>query len=98
MPVLMVMDWDGIGIPEYEALRQKVGWERDVPPGASFHVAVKTATGMRAVDLWDSADQLQAFETDRLIPAAVELGIPGQPRVELQPVHNLFTPGYRPVD
>ena len=96
MPVLMVLDWDGIGVAEYEALRARVGWKEEVPPGALFHAAAKTDDGMRAVDLWESAEAFQRFVDERLVPAAAELGIPGAPRVDLRPTVDVFTPGYQP--
>ena len=96
MPVLVVLDRDGIGVAEHEALRARVGWEEGVPPGALFHVVAQTDDGMRAADLWESAEAFQCFVADRLVPAAAELGIPGGPRVDLRPTVDVFTPGYQP--
>jgi hypothetical protein len=93
MAVMMQMEWDGIGAEEYDAARQRVNWEGDVPPGALFHVVAVTDGGVRVTDVWESADQFNAFVRDRLMPGIKELGISGEPRIELIPTHAIFAPG-----
>jgi hypothetical protein len=94
MAVMMLMEWDGIGEKEYEAARKQVNWEGDVPPGAMFHVMAVTDQGVRVTDVWESAEDFEAFARDRLMPGVKELGIPGEPRVQLLPVHAIFAPAY----
>jgi hypothetical protein len=97
MAVVMFMEWDEVTAEQYEAARKLVNWEGDAPPGGLFHVAAVTEQGLRVTDLWDSAEAFQAFVDQRLTPGTKELGLPGEPRVEIYPVHALFTPGFRPV-
>jgi hypothetical protein len=94
MAVMMQMTWAGIGAEEYEAARKHVNWEGDVPPGAMFHVVAVTDSGVRVTDVWDSAAAFDAFVRDRLMPGVQELGILGQPEVEILPAHAIFAPGY----
>ena len=94
MAVMMQMTWDGIGAEEYEAARKHVNWEGDVPPGAMFHVVAVTENGVRVTDVWESAEAFNAFVQDRLMPGVQQLGIPGQPEVEILPVHIIFAPAY----
>jgi hypothetical protein len=94
MAVMMQMTWPGIGAEEYEAARMHVKWEGDVPPGAMFHVMAVTENGVRVTDVWESAEAFDAFVRDRLMPGVQELGIPGQPEVEILPAHAVFAPGY----
>ena len=94
MPVMMVMEWPGIGAEEYEAARKHVNWEGDVPPGAMFHAVAVTDSGVRVTDIWESAEAFDAFTRDRLMPGIKELGIPGEPNVELLPTHTIFAPAY----
>jgi len=97
MAVMMQMTWDGIGLEEYEAARKHVNWEGDVPPGAMFHVVAATDTGVRVTDVWESAEAFDAFVRDRLMPGIQELGIPGEPQVEILPAHAVFNPGVNRV-
>ena len=94
MAVMMVMEWPGIGTTEYEAARQHVNWEGDVPPGALFHVVAATERGVRVTDVWESAADFNAFVENRLMPGVKALGIPGEPTVELLPAHAIFAPGF----
>jgi len=97
MAVVMIMEWDGVTLEQYEAARKLVNWEGDPPEGGMFHVAALTDTGLRVTDLWQSAETFQAFAEQRLMPGVQQIGIPGQPKVEIYPVHALFTPAFNPV-
>lgn len=97
MAVMMIMEWDGITAEHYDAARQLINWEGNTPEGALFHVAAFTGNGMRVTDLWESAEAFQTFVANRLTPGVTQLGIPGEPRVEIYPVHRLFTPAFKAV-
>ena len=95
MAVVMNMEWDGVTREQYEAVRKITNFEGNAPAGGLFHVASFTDKGLQVTDLWRSAEDFQAFVETRLTPATKEAGIQGEPRVQLNPVHNLFTPGFR---
>jgi hypothetical protein len=93
MPVVMYMEWDGVSPEQYDEAREKVDWEGDVPDGTILHVPWFVDSGLRVVDVWDSGDQFQAFVEERLMPAVQEIGIEGQPRVDIRPLHSrVFAP------
>ena len=94
MAVVMQMTWDGIGGEEYQAARKHMNWEGDVPDGAMFHVVAVTGSGVRVTDVWESGEAFDAFVRDPLMPGVQELGIPGQPQVEILAAHAIFAPGY----
>ncbi len=97
MAVMVVIRWPGVGPEQYDAVRELVNWEGDVPEGGRFHVAAVDADGvMRISDLWESAEAFQRFTASRLIPGVQQLGIPAEPQVEIFPAHRVFAPGYRP--
>ncbi|HZT06839.1 MAG TPA: hypothetical protein VFC51_07390 [Chloroflexota bacterium] len=96
MSVVMIMEWDGVTKEQYEAARSLVNWEGNVPVGARFHVSAFGDTGLRVVDVWDSAEDFQRFVDTRLAQGVKQVGIETQPRVEIFPVHALFTPGFLP--
>jgi hypothetical protein len=70
-----------------------------VPPPAApryevvAYLGAATDTGVRVTDVWESAEQFDAFVRDRLMPGIKELGIPGEPRVEIHPLRELLAPG-----
>ena len=95
MAVVMQMQWDGMGAAEYEAVRKVVDWEGNPPPGAIFHVMAVNDDGISVTDVWETAEQFQAFAQDRLMPGVKQVGIAGEPRVEILPAHAVFNPGVR---
>jgi hypothetical protein len=50
----------------YARIMDGVGPQR--PAGLIAHLAYRTETGLRYVDVWQSKDDLDAFEHDRLHP------------------------------
>src|SRR5262245_47581390 len=89
MAIVMKMRWDGVTPEQYDATRDIVGWESESPDGAVFHTCWFTDGGIDVIDVWDSAEQFEAF-TQRPMPASQEAGIEGEPQVELLPAHRVF--------
>jgi hypothetical protein len=96
MPVVMIMRWEGITPQQYHDALELIDWEGNVPPGGLFHVAAFDERGLRVTDVWESAEQFQQFAEQRLMPGTKQLGLPGEPTVEIYPAHRVFTPGYTP--
>ena len=96
MAFVMIMQWEGVSLEQYEAARRAVDWEQDLPVGALFHVAAHDGTSLRVTDVWQSPEQFQAFVDTRLMPATQKLGITHPPKVEVLPAHAIFAPGYNP--
>lgn len=94
MPVLMMMEWNGVTREQYESVRKIVNFEGNAPTGGLFHVAAVTETGLRVVDVWERAEDFQSFVETRLMPGVQKVGISGEPQVQVLPTHNIFTPGY----
>jgi hypothetical protein len=44
--------------------------------------------------VWQSAEQFDQFVQTRLMPGVKQIGIQGEPRVEIYPTHRIFTPAY----
>jgi hypothetical protein len=94
MPVVMIMEWDGVTPEQYDEARALVNWEGDVPAGGMFHVAAFDGQKLRVTDVWQSAEQFDQFVQTRLMPGVKQIGIQGEPRVEIYPTHRIFTPAY----
>ena len=91
MAVVMEMWWKEASLEQYEQARDLVGWERDVPDGAVFHVAWMGDDGFHVVDVWESEDAFNAFAEQRLMPVVKgEVGIEGDPEVTFSNAHRIF--------
>src|SRR5690349_5318784 len=97
MSVVMIMRWEGVTKDQYEAVRKLVNWEGDAPQGGQFHVATFDGNGLRVTDIWESAQDFQRFADERLTPGVQQLGIAGQPEVEIYPTHAIFAPAYETI-
>jgi hypothetical protein len=61
----------------YEAVRGRVDWEKNPPPGALLHLAAfDKAGGIHVVDVWETEAQCGAYLHDRFNPALLEVGLP----------------------
>jgi hypothetical protein len=96
MPVVMIMEWEGVTPEQYDQARALVNWEGEPPAGGLYHVAAFDDQGLRVTDVWESAEHFQQFVAQRLMPGVKQLGIAGEPQVEIYPTHRVFTPGYTP--
>jgi hypothetical protein len=55
-----------IDVQIYRRIMDGVGTER--PPGLIAHIAYKTEGGLRYIDVWQTKDDYEAFEHNRLHP------------------------------
>lgn len=94
MAIIMQMTWPEASQEQYDQLRETVGWERDHPDGGMFHAAAFDDKGAHIFDVWESAEKFQRFNDDRLTPGVQQVGIPGQPDVQIRDAHAIFAPAY----
>ena len=92
MAIVWLLEWDGITPEQYDALREAIGWERDVPDGLQAHAASFNDKGLVLVEVWQSADHVQPYMDGRFLPAVQALGIRSMPRVDLYKAHRVFMP------
>ncbi len=88
----MTMKWEGVTPEQYEAMRRSVNWEGNAPKGGVFHVAGFHDNAIHVTDIWESAEELDAFVNERLMPGAVKAGVSGAPHVDVFPVHAIYVP------
>jgi hypothetical protein len=90
MAVMMILDWQGVTVEQYEQVNEAMGvlTDEDAPAGLIEHTAAVSGDGsLVIVDLWESQEALDRFFEERLGPAIEQVGIePAEPR--LLPVHN----------
>lgn len=92
MSIVMQMYWPEVTREQYEAVRKDVGWERDTPRGAKYHVAWFATDGFHVIDVWESQEDFDKFMQARLAPGVQRAGIQGQPKVQFSPAHATFAP------
>ena len=97
MRIAMLMNWEGVTQEQYDQVRSIVNWESDIPNGAVLHVATHDGNALRVTDVWESGEALNNFVQDRLMPGVAKVGITSQPKIEVYPVHAIFTPAFRPI-
>jgi hypothetical protein len=57
------------------------------PAGLLLHVAGPTEEGFRTIDVWESEEAWQRFQTERLNPAIAALGGPSRPEPTFRDLH-----------
>ena len=92
MAIVMNMQWPGVTKTQYDQTLALVRWETETPGGAKFHVASFDENGLRVTDVWDSAEDFNRFVEQRLMPGVQQVGISGEPNVEIIEVHRIFAP------
>ncbi|MDT9695263.1 hypothetical protein [Streptomyces sp. P17] len=93
MAIAVNIDWPGITPEVYEAARDRVGWETDVPDGLVLHGSWFDDGGFHAFDIWESEGQFAQFIAGRIEPVMKgELGVQGDPQVTAAPLHRRFVP------
>ena len=75
MTTVIMQKWDGITPGQYDALRETVGWDRDVPAGMRFHVTSFGDGILRMTDVGDSEELFGTFVQTRILPGLRQLGI-----------------------
>ena len=94
MAVMMIMEWAGVTQEQYDAVCDIVNFMGQPPKGGLVHVASLSDKGLHVTDVWETAEDFQAFAEQRLMPGVQKAGIPGEPKVNILPAHNVFAPGY----
>ena len=93
MAIMMSMEWPGVSAAQYDEVKRITNFENDWPAGGVFHVAALDGDTLRITDVWERAEDFQAFVASRLMPCVQQLGITSQPNVNIYPAHNVFNPG-----
>jgi hypothetical protein len=96
MAVLMTIEFEATK-DQYDEVDKKLDVENNPPDGLLIHTAEDLGGGkMRVVDVWESADRLEAFTTGPLMEAMTEVMGPQDPESgtppEIRELHNVARP------
>jgi hypothetical protein len=95
----LILEFDGVGRDEYEAVNGRLGIDMnsgagDWPAGLIFHTGGAKPGGWVVFEVWESKDAQAAFMNERLGRALQEGGIAGPPaRVEWLDLAAYHSPG-----
>ena len=95
----LILEFDGIGKREYEAVNGRLGidpetGQGDWPAGLAFHAGGEKPGGLVVFEVWESQAAQAAFMNDRLGRALQEGGINAPPsRVEWIELAAYRSPG-----
>jgi hypothetical protein len=95
----LILEFDGVGREEYEAVNGRLGidaasGEGDWPAGLVYHAGGAKPGGWVVFEVWESRDAQERFMTERLGRALQEGGIAGPPaRVEWLELAAHHAPG-----
>jgi hypothetical protein len=93
MATVMLMEWQGVTPDQYNRVMSNLGLDDNRPPGGVFHVAGFADGALRVLDIWNSQQDFESFQRDRLTAAVQKAGITTQPtRVQFFPVYNVYAP------
>ena len=79
----------------YEAVNAKMGVDANPPGGLLLHCAGEVEGRWQIVDVWESEQHAQRFDSERLVPAIeAVVGSPpqGPPTTTTYELHNLVMP------
>jgi hypothetical protein len=71
---IMVMYWREATSDQYDQVREKAQWDRDLPDGAKLHVCGFNNDGMHILDVWESEESFNAYFQQRIDPAVQAVG------------------------
>jgi hypothetical protein len=98
MAMGLILEFDGVGRDEYDAVNARLGidptsGEGDWPAGLLYHAGGAKPGGWVVFEVWASTEDQQRFMDDRLGSALRDGGIDGPPArvewIELAAAHTL---------
>jgi hypothetical protein len=90
MAVAMFMRWPGLTGDQYDTVMGRLELDANPPAGGVLHLAAVTDEGLQVSDIWQTEQAFHSFLENRLMPVVAELGLTGEPEIEIVPLHNLY--------
>jgi hypothetical protein len=94
MAIVMQLHWPEATVELYEEVRARADWEGDRPQGGQVHIVGWADDGMRITDIWDSAEDFQAFFEARVLPVVQDAGMTTEPDVKIFELHGVYAPAF----
>jgi hypothetical protein len=94
MAVVVIQEFEATP-EEYDQVTERIDPNANPPDGLIVHTGIDLGGGkMRAVDVWESAEQFQSFAESRLGPAVTEVVGPDspEPQIDIQEARAVVKP------
>ncbi len=94
MTVGIRIKFPGVTQEEFDAVNAQIDPASDPPAGILFHSSGPIDGGWGVIDFWESREDFDAFQADRIQKAVAAAGVEmqGPPDVKEFPVHETFAP------
>lgn len=98
MSVGLVLEFQGVGVEQYEKVNEKLGFNTqkgtgDWPKGLEQHIGgTNDAAGLFVIEVWDSRESQEAFMNERLGAALAEVGVEPPVRMTWIEIQGNVTP------
>ena|SRR5438874_1507011 len=92
MVFVTTLDVKGLTSEEYRAVLDEMGVEIRPAADLFLHLATKTDTGYRIVEIWNGKKGFEEFLERRLAPAAQAVNLNRHMEISITPLHNFFAP------
>jgi hypothetical protein len=90
MAVAMFMHWPGMTAGQYDSVMARLELDAKPAAGGVLHLAAVTDEGLEVCDVWQTEQAFHGFLQHRFLPVVSELGIEGEPEIQLVQLHNLY--------
>jgi hypothetical protein len=99
--IAFIQEWSNAapGTDNYDAISEKLDAQNNPPEGLIAHTAGRDSNGVfRIFDIWESREQAQRFQDERLMPIVQEVmqqssgDTPPPDMVDMYELHDLVRP------
>ena len=89
MAIMLIFEMPGMGQAQYDDVMKAMGYtpKPNWPKGFISHAAGAGPNGWTVVDVWASEAEFASFQQNELLPAFQKVGVTGEPKVTVIPVH-----------
>lgn len=93
MAVAVEANFPGATLEQYDDAVKAMGLASGGQhPGALFHWAAQTDSGVRVTDVWESKEDFERFAQEQILPASQQVGLP-EPEINYVDVHAYMVGG-----
>ena len=88
MSVAHIIENPGGTKEQYEQVRKELGIGSQLPPGQLVHIAGASDSGWVVVNVWETREAAEKYNTEKVSPARTKAGLANTPP-RIVEVHNL---------
>lgn len=89
MSIAHIIENPGGTKEQYEKVRKELGIGSQLPPGQLVHIAGASDGGWVVVNVWESREAAEKYNTEKVTPAREKAGLANTPP-KIVEVHNLL--------